>query len=220
MKIIDLSIPLVVGQNIECAIPAKLPVYEGYPCEEYQFNFHSHRGCYFETDAHLFRGGTMTSDVPIRQLLVPAVLARVTPTTRAIEPDDILLNLKGEICPGDALIVNAGGREGWFSRSCGTWMKESGISLLGASLSIYDTGFTNPTGVFVELFKAKIPIIAEIHNLDQIEHERFFLLVIPMAVEKACTVPCRVIALDGLPEEVRWLTEHLRPELLKGEGRK
>ncbi|MFA5863062.1 MAG: cyclase family protein [Phycisphaerae bacterium] len=211
MKIIDLSIPLAAGRDIECAIPDKLPLYEGFPCEEYLFSFHSHRGCYFETSAHLFRGGTMTQDVPVEKLMMPAVVARVSKEkTNPIEPEDILAGMKGNPLAGDGLIVDTGGREGYFSRRCGTWMVEKKICLLGSSLSRFDTGFVNPTGIFVELFKAEIPIIAEIHNLEKIDHERIFLIVSPMAIEGVCTVPCRVVAMDGNEPEIEWLTGHLR----------
>ncbi len=77
MRIIDISKPLRCGEEIACEIPADLPVYEGFPCEEYRFAFRSHFGCYFETDAHLFRGGALTCDVPIEKLFLLALVARL-----------------------------------------------------------------------------------------------------------------------------------------------
>jgi kynurenine formamidase len=216
MRIIDLSKPLIDGQTIRCQIPDKLPVYEGYSCEEYRFEFRSHFGCYYETSAHLFRSGTMTCDVPVEQFFLPAVIARLEDDkTGAVEPEDLERCLGGELRPGDALLVDARGRQdAWFSRRCGTWMAEKGVALLGSNLEKYDTGFVNPTGVFVELFKAEIPIIANIEKLEEISQPRFFLLALPMAIERVCTVPCRVIALEGELEEVRWLTRNLRPDLI------
>jgi len=215
MKIIDLSKPLMDGVTIQCKIPEKLPVYEGFECEEYRFEFRSHFGCYYETDAHLFRGGTMTCDVPVKELFLPAVISRLSKDkTGPIEPVDIQKGLGEPVRRGDALIVDTqGNQKCFFSRRSGEWMAENGVSLLGSSLERYDTGFVNPTGVFVPLFEAKIPIIAEIQRLDEITESRAFLLVMPMPVEKVCTVPCRVFALTGDPNEISWLVNHIRPDL-------
>jgi kynurenine formamidase len=214
MRIIDLSQPLACGRDIVCEVPAQLPVYEGFPCEEYRYAFRSHMGCYFETSAHLFRGGTMTCDVPLEKLFLPALVPRLSPDRGgAIEPEEIEQALKSPVRRGDALLVNTQGNEKrHFSRRSGVWMAEKGVSLLGASMPLFDTGFVNPTGIFVELFKAEIPIIANLRNVSEIQHERIFLIVLPLNVERICTVPCRVVALDGEEGEVEWLVEHLRTE--------
>ena len=217
MKIVDLSKPLINGKTIQCKIPETLPVYEGYPCEEYRFEFRSHFGCYYETDAHLFRNGTMTCDIPVEQFFLPATLVRVDRNkTGPIEPGDLDTPRHPPLHRGDALIVDTqGSQQCFFSRRCGEWMAEKGIALLGSNLERYDTGFVKPTGVFVPLFKAKIPIVAEIQNLEAITQPHFFLLVTPMPVERICTVPCRVLALVGEPDETDWLMTHLRPDLRK-----
>lgn len=213
MKIIDISEPLVAGKNLECIVPQDLPVYEGFACEEYAFRFKSHVGCYYETSGHLFRNGKMTCDVPVRDLFLPAWIARLNPKKRgAIEPAELAAAVKGEIEPGDALLVDTQGNDRrHFSRAAGAWMAEKRLGLLGATLALYDTGFANPTGVFVELFRAEIPIIAAIRNVEQITHPRVFLIVLPMAVERVCTVPCRAVVLDGEPSEIDTLAGILHP---------
>lgn len=213
MRIIDISRPLRCGEEIACEIPAELPVYAGYPCEEYRFAFRSHLGCYFETDAHLFRGGVLTSDVLVEQLFLPALVARLDPARGGvIEPEEIISSLPEAPQPGDALLVDTQGREDrWFSCAAGAWMVEQRFSLLGATLPKYDTGFENPTGVFLDLFEAHLPILAEIENLHQVAHARAFLVVLPMKIEGVCTVPCRAVVLDGEPAEIAALTQLLRP---------
>lgn len=218
MRIIDISRPLRRGTDIVCEVPDELPLYEGHACEEYEFGFHSHVGCYYETSAHLFRGGTTTSDVPVEQLFMPALVARLDGRhSGAIQPAELAASLSEPPRRGDALIVNApGADERHFSRTCGTWMAEHGISLLAATLRRYDTGFVDPTGVFVELFHAEIPILAEVTRIDEIAHQRVFLIVLPMAIEGVCTAPCRAVVLDGEPEEVERIARTLRPELAEG----
>jgi kynurenine formamidase len=212
MRIIDISKPLRCGEEIACEIPADRPVYEGFPCEEYRFEFRSHLGCYFETDAHLFRGGTLTCDVPIEKLFLPALVARLDAARGGvIEPDEITAALREEMRPGDALIADTQGRQDrWFSRSAGVWMVERKIALLGATLPKYDTGFENPTGVFVELFRAHIPILAGIENVHQIAHQRVFLIVMPMKIEGVCTAPCRAVVFESETEEIEALALALR----------
>jgi kynurenine formamidase len=215
MKIVYLSQPLVCGRNIQCEIPARLPIYMGHACEEYQYSFHSHRGSYFETSAHLYRGGKMTSQVPVSELLLPALIPRLdSARDGAIEAEELSGALKGELPPAHALIVDAQGKDKrFFSRRCGAWMAEKKVALLGATMPKYDTGFVNPTGIFVELFDAEIPIIANLQNVDKLAHDRVFLIVLPLAIESACTVPCRIVALDGEPDEIDWMIAHLGPGL-------
>lgn len=212
MNIIDISQPLVCGQDIDCTIPAELPVYEGFACEEYRFNYRSHFGCYYETAAHLFRGGQMTCDVPVEQFFLPAVVARLDANHAGpIESSEITDVLNGDVGAGDAVIVDTQGRtDRFFSRACGRWMVERRISLLASTLPKYDTGFVNPTGIFTELFRADIPIIANIKNMDRVTRPRVFLIVLPMPVERVCTVPCRAVVIEGDLADVSTLATLLR----------
>jgi kynurenine formamidase len=219
MRIIDISRPLRSPDDIICEVPAELPLYEGFPCEEYRHEFRSHTGCYFETSAHLFRDGVMTDDVPVAELFMPALVARLDrERSGAIEPIELEAAIGDAVTPGSALIVYTGGTEGrHFARSCGPWLGQRQVSLLTASLTLYDTGFEHPTGIFTELFRAGIPILAGIRNLEQVEHQRVFLIVLPLRIERVCTAPCRAVVFDGEPWEVQLATKLLRPELVKGE---
>ena len=215
MKIVDLTQPLVCGRDIQCRVPAQLPVYLGHECEEYQYSFHSHLGCYYETSAHLYRGGKTTSEARIEDLIMPALIPRLDKRRDgAIEPEELAAALKTRVRPGDALVVDAQGQnQRYFSRGCGAWMAARKISLLGATMPRFDTGFVDPTGIFVELFDAEIPIIANLQNVDKLAHERVFLIVMPLAIQSVCTAPCRVVALDGDADDIEWLTSHLRADM-------
>ncbi|MFB3881564.1 MAG: cyclase family protein [Armatimonadota bacterium] len=219
MRIVDISRPLRAGEDIACEVPANLPLYEGLACEEYRHEFRSHTGCYFETSAHLFRGGTMTSDVPLESLFLPAILVRLAPGRRGgISAQELSAAVSENALRGRALIVDTGGREGrHFERDCARLLAQRGAALLAASLDLYDTGFDNPTGVFVDLFRAEIPILAGIQNLEAIEHDRVFLMALPLLIERVCTAPCRAVVLDGEPWEVQLLVKLLRPDTAVGE---
>jgi len=219
MRIVDISRPLRNPEDIICEAPAELPIYEGFPCEEYRHEFRSHTGCYFETSAHLFRDGVMTDSVPVSQLFLPTLVARLDRERRGqIEPAELETAIGDDNAHGSALIVDTGGTEGrHFGRSCGPWLAQWEIPLLTASLTLYDTGFEHPTGIFTELFRAGIPILAGIQNLEQVGHHRVFLIVLPLRVERVCTAPCRAVVLDGELWEVQLVRKLLRPDLVKGE---
>jgi hypothetical protein len=69
------------------------------------------------------------------------------------------------------------------------------INSCSINLPRYDTGFANPTGFFIDLFKAEIPIIANITNLDKLPEGGFTLVVLPLKITGICTCPARVIAI-------------------------
>ena len=162
----------------------------------------------------------MTHDVPVERLLLPAMVARLDPEREgAITGDEIAAALAAPLRlrsgqafrRGDALLVDTCGRQDrFFSRESAIWMAEQGVALVGATLALYDTGFANPTGVFVEWFRAAIPIIAGLQNITRIAADRVFLIVLPLAIERVCTAPCRAIVIEGEPGEVEWLAQRLR----------
>lgn len=156
----------------------------------------------------------MTSDVPAARLFLPAMVARLEAERGGvIESEEITASLEEPIRPGDALLVDTQGRnDRFFARACAAWMVAQRVALVGATLERYDTGFENPTGAFVEWFRAEIPIIAGLRDLDRIHAPRVFLIVLPMAMERVCTVPCRAVVVEGEAEEVGWLEEHLGPQ--------
>jgi kynurenine formamidase len=220
MQIVDISRPLRAGDDVICEVPEELPVYEGLACVEYRYAFRSHVGCHFETSAHLFRGGTMTDGVPVSRLLLPAVVARLGPTrTGGIRTEELGVAAGERLAAGHALIVDTGGRGGrYFERGCAAWMAERRVALLASSLDQYDTGFRHPTGIFTDLFRAEIPIRAGVQSLGAIEHELVFLIVLPLRIERVCTVPSRALVLDGEPQENGLLAGLLRPDLSPATG--
>ncbi len=215
MRMLDISRPLRSGVDIICEVPADLPVYEGLACEEYRHAFRSHTGCYFETSAHLFRGGQMTSDVPLESLFLPALIARLAPDRRdGIGIEELSGAVGDRNLRGHALIVDTVARDGrYFERECARWLAKRGVALLSASLDRYDTGFDHPTGIFTDLFRAGIPILAGIENLEVIGHDWVFLVALPLLIHRVCTAPCRAIVMDGERWEVQLLVKLLRPDL-------
>jgi len=199
LKIIDLSV--VCSNNtpgVSIKLQDDLPVYLGYECYAYDLDIKSHTGTYFETSSHLFRNGTNTDRYPLDNLILPCFCARINSSQRCITAS-MLESAAGEIKPNHALLVDTCGDKGkYFSKDAAVWMAQKKVKLFGSNVNRYDTGFENPTGFFVDLFEAEIPIIASLRNLEMLERNGLTLIVLPLKIHGVCTVPCRVVAVYGL----------------------
>ena len=196
-RIIDLSIPCSSqSEGFTITRRGKPPVYLGHECYAYDLVIESHRGTYFETSAHVFREGRNTDQVPLEDLVLSGVCVRIEKSEQCICAGD-LKSACGTLNPGCALLVDAGqGSDRYFSRDAAQWMAQNRVKLMGSSIPLYDRGFTNPTGFFIDLFKAEIPIIANLANLSKLPERGFTVIVLPLGITGICTVPCRVIAVE------------------------
>lgn len=196
MRVIDLSLPLVDGQTVDVTVPPDLPVYLGHECCAWDLAIRSHTGTYVETASHVFRDGRHVSDVPPEDLVLPCALVTLDETAAGGITGAELQAAGDPVRRGDALIVATPKRDRYFERDAVTWMIDRGIKLLGATLDRYDTGFENPTGMFVDLFKAEIPIVAGLTRVERLSRHRFELIVAPLPVQDVGTVPARVLAIE------------------------
>jgi len=197
-KVIDLTRPYVDGENIDVRLQDKLPVYAGHECYAWDLAIRSHTGTYFETASHLFRDGADTDSVPPAELFMECCVIRLGAERHGVVQPDEMESAPGasELREGDALLVAASGNDDrYWSRESAEWMGARKLRLFGAEPEIYDTGFENPTGFFVPLFEAGIPIVANLTNWDELPEGRCELVVMPLLVRGVCTVPARVMAL-------------------------
>lgn len=172
-----------------------LPVYVGQKCYAYDLEIKSHTGTYFETSAHVFRKGKNTDEIPLDKLILPGWCIKIKGKDKCITAER-LDSLCGNLKPGCALLVDTGrDLKKYFSRDTAVWMATKKVALMGSNLPRYDTGFVNPTGFFIDLFKAEIAIIANITNLDKLPESGFVLVVMPLKVAGICTCPARVVAI-------------------------
>jgi len=197
-KVIDLTQPFVHGENIEARLQEDLPVYCGHECCAWDLAVKSHTGTYFETASHVLRDGGDTVSVPPEHLFMPCCVVRLGGDRHGVvEPEEMEAAPGGEeLREGDALLVAASGNDDrYWSRASAEWMGARKVRLFGAEPSSYDTGFENPTGFFVPLFEAGIPIVANLTNWGELPEGRCELVVMPLLVKGVCTVPARVVVL-------------------------
>ncbi len=202
-KVIDLSMPCSnETDGIKVTPRGDVPVYLGCECYGYDLEIKSHKGTYFETSSHVFRDGKDTDEVPLDELILPGLCLRISGDHRCITASDLEAASKSvNLLPASALLIDVGHCNDdnfkYFSRDAAQWMAKRKVAIMGSNTLKYDSGFENPTGFFIDLFKAQIPIIANIKNLDQLPPDGFTLITLPLKITGICTVPCRVVAVCG-----------------------
>ena len=201
-KIIDLSVAIgnrIDGVNV--TLQDDLPIYLGCECYAYDLQIKSHTGTYFESNSHVFRDGKNTEQIELEKMILPGVCIRIGESDRCITADDIEA-AKVRPKAGSSVLIDAGDRKDkYFSRDVAEWMIDNKVALMGSSTRLYDSGFENPTGFFIDLFKAEIPIIANLSNVNLLPVKDFTLITMPLKVEGVCTVPCRVVAYEHQTNE-------------------
>jgi arylformamidase len=195
-QIIDLTIPFASGRDgFEATLQPNPPRYLGHECYAWDLRIKSHTGTYFETSSHVFRDGMDTIQIPAEDLILPGYCLRIQTPDRCITATDLETATPPKTSPDSALLIDtAGDTSKYFSRDAAQWMAERRFRLMGSNTSRYDSGFENPTGFFIDLFRVNIPIVANIAGLDLLPHEGFTLIVMPLKIAGIGTVPCRVCA--------------------------
>lgn len=193
-RIVDLSVPCTSEtEGMTVKLQDDLPLYFGHECYAYDLRIKSHTGTYLEGSAHLYRDGKNTDEIPLDKLILPGVCVSVSHNRRYVDADDL-----EAACPSPptawGLLVNTGGTDKFFSRDAAMWMAKHKVALMGSNTPLYDGDPRSPSGFFVDLFKAEIPIIANVINLDLLPFSGFTLIVLPIRIPRICTVPARVIA--------------------------
>jgi kynurenine formamidase len=195
-KVIELSMLCSNDtKGVNVTLQQDLPVYMGHECYAYDLQLKSHTGTYFETSSHVFRGAKDTEDVKLDKFILPGACLRVKTLQRCITAED-LKAIGGKLKAGCALFVDVGqDTTKYFSRDAAQWMAKSEVKLMASNAYRYDSGFENPTGFFIDLFKAEIPIIGNPVNLHLLPETDFIAIVLPLRIAGICTVPCRAIAI-------------------------
>ena len=198
--IVDLTMPCSNStEGFSISRQQDPPTCLGHACHAWDLSIKSHSGTYFESSSHVFRDGRNTDAVPLNDLVLPGVCLRVAKPDRCIDAHD-LDSVGAGLEPGSALLIDTmGATDKYFSRTAAAWMARRGVKLMGSNTLRYDSGFENPTGFFVELFGARIPIVANLVDLHRLPADGFRLVVLPLRISGVCTVPCRVVAILERP---------------------
>ena len=162
----------------------------------------NHVGTHIEVPFHCLRDGADLAATPLDRLVGPAVILDL----RAAEAEggvtlaqvQVAAAQAGGVRPGDIVFGRMGSNTKYFSTAALEWlvgqgMKLMGVDSMGVELS-HDTTHANVNHLL--LFRAGIPLIENLTNLDQLTRARVQVYAPPVPVSGLDAFPLRVIAVE------------------------
>jgi kynurenine formamidase len=159
-----------------------------------------HVGTHIEVPLHCLENGADLAAVPVEQLIGDAVVLDL----RGAEADNgvTLVQVQaaaeaaGGIRPGD-IVLGHMGRTGNVSPESLQWLVDQGMKLMGVSsggVEVADPDHRN--ACHLVLFRAGIPLIENLANLDQLTRSRVKVFALPIPARDVDAFPLRVIAIE------------------------
>jgi arylformamidase len=215
--VVDLSQRLVPGKehNFKFDIDLKdamesLPDFthdEGVWYKIAYINMCTHNGTHVEVPFHHIKEGYYVADFPLDRVIGNLVLLDFSN-----KPKDGIITLEDlkkhdtEIKAGDFVFMKTHMDKYFRSADWNTypyvelsgveWLIEKKIAVLGTDAA----GIENPTAHnqpgHVTLFKANIPLVESLTNLDAIENGKYLAIILPLPIEQGDASPVRVIAVS------------------------
>ncbi|MFH0938657.1 MAG: cyclase family protein [Planctomycetota bacterium] len=210
MPLIDLTLPvqetpryqeLVTVEVIERALKFSNGAYTGVM---YKISHSSMVGTYFDFPGHIKEtdDGADSDNYPLDKLV--NVKAAVIHLDRESRSGEVGARELAAACPPiadcGAIIINALGHRRfdaikehtvWLSLDAGRWIIDQGVHLVVSD--IYESR-PELTGVFYELFNAKISAVCWPINLHLLTTPYVKLTALPMRLKGVAQLPCRLIA--------------------------
>jgi arylformamidase len=161
----------------------------------------NHVGTHIEVPFHCLKEGADLAQVPVEQLVGPAVILDLREA--AAEGGVSRLQVQaaahraGGIRHGD-IVLGQMGKTSYFSTTALVWLVEQGMKLMGVDSGgvelAHDTTHANVNHLV--LFRAGIPLIENLANLDQLSRLRVQVYALPVPVRGLDAFPLRVIAVE------------------------
>jgi arylformamidase len=162
----------------------------------------NHVGTHIETPYHCLKQGADLSQIPVEQLCGEAVIldlrASEAPLGVTLEDVQAAAEKAGGIRSGD-IAFGQMGKVQYFSTEGLQWLVDQRIKLMGVDSGgvelSHDTTHANVNHLL--LFRAGIPLIENLANLDQLSQSRVQVYALPVPVKGLDAFPLRVIAVEG-----------------------
>ena len=170
----------------------------------------SHIATHIEAPYHILKHEADLAQLPLDQLMGEAVLLdlRHCPRKRAIGAAQVAgaAAAAGGIRPGDIVFCNLGGARFYgtdeygetpsFSPEAIAWLVGQKMKLMGVDATGVEVPGSEEHVNHHALFAARIPLIENLANLDQLARRRFMVYAFPIAVEGLEAFPLRVVAVE------------------------
>ena len=160
----------------------------------------NHVGTHIEVPFHCLKEGADLADIPLSQLTGEAV---VLDLHRAQAEGGVTLDqvqaaaeAAGGIRSGDIVFARMGPTE-YFATEPLVWLVEQDIKLMGVDSGGVELSHddTHANVNHLTLFRAGIPLVENLANLDQVSGRRVTVYALPVPVKGLDSFPLRVIAL-------------------------
>ena len=161
----------------------------------------SHVGTHIEAPFHCLKNGSDLARIPIEQLVGDAVILNLS-SARAeggvtLKQVQEAARAAGGIRKGDIVFCRMGPTS-YFSTAALKWLVEQGMKLMGVDSSgvelADDTTHANINHLV--LFRAGIPLIENLTNLDRISRPRVKAYALPIPARGLDAFPLRVVAVE------------------------
>ena len=175
----------------------------------------THNGTHVEVPFHHLKDGLDVAQFPVNQMCGNMVLIDISDKEPFTEVTlDEMMKYDEQIEAGDIIFFKTGrdqlfrDPEHWcdyqyLSIDVINWIIQKGVICIGTDAAgIEDIGAKNQPG-HCTLFRANIPLVESLTNLEKVESNQYIVFVLPLPIEGIEASPVRVIAIrkEGLAEE-------------------
>jgi arylformamidase len=160
-----------------------------------------HVGTHIEAPLHCLKDGMDLSQIPLKKLIGDAVILDLRDSHSdsgvTLEQVKKAVDASGGLKKNDIVFCMMGETD-YFSTQAIRWLVDSGIKLMGVD----SAGVEIPHSVshanenHLALFRAGIPLIERLANLEKLTKPRVKVYALPIPVEGLDAFPLRVIAIE------------------------
>lgn len=182
-------------------IPGKVrPTGEWYVMSDVELM--NHVGTHIETPFHCLKEGADLARITLDQLTGDAVILNLIDAEGeagvTLAEVQVAAEKAGGIRRGDIVFGRMAGPTQYFSTPALQWLVDQGIKLMGVdSMGVelmHDTTHANVNHLL--LFRANIPLIENLANLDQLTQALVKVYALPVPVKGLDAFPLRVVAVE------------------------
>ena len=161
-----------------------------------------HIGTHIEVPLHCLKDGADLAQVPVDQLVGDTVILDLTEAEAVggvtLEQVRVAAEAAGGIQAGDIVFGQMGPTK-YFTTAALQWLVDQGVKLVGVDSGgvelAHDQTHANVNHLL--LFRAGIPVIENLTNLDQLTQKRVRTFSLPVPVKGLDAFPLRVIAIES-----------------------
>jgi arylformamidase len=161
-----------------------------------------HIGTHIEVPLHCLKDGADLAEVSVDQLVGDTVILDLTGAEAecgvTLEQVQAAAKTAGGIREGDIVFGHMGPTK-YFATAALQWLVDKGIKLMGVDSGgvelAHDKTHANVNHLL--LFRAGIPVIENLANLDQLTQKRVKTFSLPVPVKGLDAFPLRVIAIES-----------------------